>query len=80
MNISTVTSSALVTPHATNPITFQHQALYCGSEGTITGRLVGDSADSAWPVVKGQYLYGHFTHVRVAGTDVTPIRAVKFHH
>lgn len=63
--------SAAVTAHDTNPQPVG-RALFVGTGGNITGRLVGDTADRVWKNVPNGYLMPFvFQFIRSTGTTAT---------
>jgi len=67
-----------VTPHATNEIgTYEPKAIYVGTGGNITCRLVGDSADVVFTnVPDGALLPIIPQYIRVTGTTASDIVAL----
>jgi hypothetical protein len=71
------TRSYIVTPHATNPLTYTTRAIYVGGAGTITCRFVDDTADVLLTgLLVGTVYRFAISHIRITGTSATLIAAL----
>ena len=66
-----------ISPHDTNELANVVRAVYVGTTGNITGRLVGDTADVAFnSVPAGALLPFRFQYIRSTGTTASDMVGV----
>jgi hypothetical protein len=71
------TRGYVVTPHATNPLTYTTRAVYIGGAGTLTCRFADDTADVLITGLLVGTVYPFvLSHIRATGTSATLIVAL----